>query len=191
MAGELLQLYAERQTRPGHRLRRRAGVGRAARGRVPLPRDRGPGPRDRGGQGGPRGAAADGPARLRRRRLRQDGGGAACRVHGRGRRQAGADARADDDPRAAALEHVPRPLPRLPGAGRDGLAVPQAGRREAGAARLPRGQGRRADRHAPDPLARRGPEGPRARDRRRGAALRRRRRRSSCASCGSRSTCWR
>ena len=40
-------------------------------------------------------------------------------------------------------------------------------------ARLRRGQGRRADRDAPDPLPRRDPEGPRARRRRRGAALRR------------------
>ena len=34
----------------------------------------------------------------------------------------------DDGARAAALEHVPRALPRLPGARRDGLALPQAGR---------------------------------------------------------------
>ena len=42
MAGELLQLYAQRQTQPGRRLRRRPRVGRAARERVPVPRDRGP-----------------------------------------------------------------------------------------------------------------------------------------------------
>ena len=42
------------------------------------------------------------------------------------------------------------------------------------AGRVRRGQGRRADRDAPRALARRDPEGPRARDRRRGAALRRR-----------------
>ena len=44
--------------------------------------------RDRGGQGGPRGAAADGPARLRRRRLRQDRGRRPGRVRRR-RRAAG------------------------------------------------------------------------------------------------------
>ena len=174
MAGELLAALRRAADAAGRRLRRRAGVGRAARGRVPVPRDRGSGARDRGGQGGPRGAAPDGPARLRRRRLRQDRGRAPRRVHRRGRRQAGADARADDDPRAAALEHVPRALPRLPGARRDGLALPQAGRRQEGARRVRRGQGRRADRDAPRALARRDPEGPRARDRRRGAALRRR-----------------
>ena len=76
----------------------------------------------------------DGPARLRRRRLRQDRGRRARRVRGRAERPADADARADDGARAAALEHVPRALPRLPGARRDGLALPQAGRREGGAA---------------------------------------------------------
>ena len=149
-------------------------VGRAARGVVPVPRDRGPGARDRGGEGGPRGAAADGPARLRRRRLRQDRGRAPRRVHRRRLEPAGADARADDDPRAAALEHVPRALPRLPGPRRDGLALPPPGRREARARGLRRGQGRRPDRDAPRALARRDPEGARARDRRRGAAVRRR-----------------
>ena len=41
-------------------------------------------------------------------------------------RERPADARPlpDDDPRRAALEHVPRALPRLPGARRDGLALP-------------------------------------------------------------------
>ena len=159
--------------RAGCRLRPLERLAGAARGRVPLPRDGGPAARDRGGQGGPRGAEPDGPPRLRRRRLRQDRGRAACRVLGRAERQADADARPDDRARAAALEHVPRALPRLPRAGRDGLALPQAGRREGGAEGLRRGQGRRPRRHAPRPLARRDPEEPRARDRRRGAALRR------------------
>ena len=52
-------------------------------------------------------------------------------VRGRAERQADADARPDDRARAAALEHVPRALPRLPGSGRDGLPVPQAGRPKA------------------------------------------------------------
>ena len=67
-----------------------------------------------------------------------------------------------------------RALPRLPRPRRDGLALPQAGRDEAGAEGLRGGQGRRPDRHAPRALARRDPEGARARDPRRGAALRRR-----------------
>ena len=132
LAGELIRLYAERAAGAGRRVLARARVARAARGRVPVPRDRGPAARDRGGQGGPRGAAPDGPARLRRRRLRQDRGRDPRGVRGRGERQADAHARADDDPRRAALEHVPRPLPRLPGARRDGLAIPEPLPRRSG-----------------------------------------------------------
>ena len=117
----------------GRRVRPASRLARAARGGVPVPRDAGPAGGDRGGQGGPRGAAADGPPRLRRRRLRQDGGRDPRRVRGRRQRQADADARADDDPRRAALEHVPRALPRLPGARRDGLALPAAAGGQAGA----------------------------------------------------------
>ena len=112
-------------------LRHGPGMARAARGRVPLPRDRGPGARDRSGEGRPRSAASDGPARLRRRRLRQDRGRAPRSVRGRRRRQAGADARPDDRARPAALEHVPRPLPRFSRTRRDGLALSQAGRRSS------------------------------------------------------------
>ena len=145
-----------------------------ARGRVPVPRDRGSGAGDRGREGGSRGAAPDGPARLRRRRLRQDGGRRAGGVRGRRQRQADPRPLPDDDPRRAALEHVQGPLPRLPGARRDGLALPHRRRHEAGAAGLRRGQGRRPRRHAPRPLPRRDPEGARPRHPRRGAALRRR-----------------
>ena len=174
LAGELLALYAQRQRAEGVELRSLERVARAPRGVVPVPGDRGPGARDRGRQGGPRVDPADGPARLRRRRLRQDRGRGPRRVRGRRQRQAGARALPDDDPRRAALEHVPRALPRLPAQRRDGVAVPQAGRDEAGARRLRRGQGRRARRHAPRPVPRRDPEGARARHPRRGAALRRR-----------------
>ena len=109
-----------------------------ARGELRLRGDAGPAAGDRGGQGGPRDAAADGPARLRRRRLRKDRGGHARRLRRGGERRAGAPARADDHPRAAALEHLPRALPRPARDGRDGLALPQARRREAGARGLRR-----------------------------------------------------
>ncbi len=80
---------AARRARAGRRaarpVRRPPGVREAAdRGRrrparrggarLRLHRDRRPGARDRGRQGRPRVAPADGPARLRRRRLRQDRG---------------------------------------------------------------------------------------------------------------------
>ena len=81
--------------------------------------------------------AADGPPDLRRRRLRQDRGGAARRPQGRRRRQAGDDAGADHDPRPAALRHLPRALRRHPLQRRDGLAAAQArrGQGRAGAIR--------------------------------------------------------
>ena len=114
LAGELLALYARRQSAPGVHIRSLERLAGAARGGVPLPRDRGPAARDRGGQGRPRGAAPDGPARLRRRRLRQDGGRDPRRIRRRAERQADPDARAHHRPRTAALEHLPRALPRIP-----------------------------------------------------------------------------
>ena len=172
LAGELLNLYAERRTRKGHAFERRRRVADDDGGGLPLPRDRRPGGSDRVGQGRHGGRAADGPPGLRRRRLRQDRGGAARRGQGRRRRQAGDDAGADDDPRPAALRHLPR-APRRPALRRRGhLAPAQAGRGESGAGRLRGGQGRHPDRHPPAALARRPRQGPRPRHRRRGAALR-------------------
>ena len=67
---------------PGHALPGRHRLAARVRGGVPVHRDARPARRDRGGQGRHGGAAADGPADLRRRRLRQDRGGAARRVQG-------------------------------------------------------------------------------------------------------------
>ena len=131
LATELIALYAQRQQAPGVAYDLEQRVARAARDRVPVPRDRRPGPRDRGRQGGSRGAAADGPARVRRRRLRQDGGRRARGLRRRRERQADALPLPDDDPRRAALEHLQGALPRLPRPRRDGLALPQRGRDEA------------------------------------------------------------
>ena len=55
----------------------------------------------------------DGPARLRRRRLRQDRGGAAGRLRGRDGRQAGRGRGADDAPGAPALPYLLGALPRV------------------------------------------------------------------------------
>ena len=65
-------------------------------------------------------------------------------------------------------------LPRLPRQRRDDLALPQARGREADPRRLRRGEGRRPHRHPPRPLPRRLRARPRPRRPRRGAALRRR-----------------
>ena len=74
LAGELLALYARARGASGiafdaRRTSGSSGSRRASRTARPTTSAR-----DRGRQGGPRGAAADGPARLRRRRLRQDRG---------------------------------------------------------------------------------------------------------------------
>ena len=95
-------------------------------------------------------ADPDGPARVRRRRLRQDRGRDPRRVQGGAGRQAGRGPRADHAARAAARPDLPRALRRLPGAGRGAVAVPHrqgAGRRSSQGVRD--GDGRRRDRHAP------------------------------------------
>ena len=162
LAGELLVLYAQRQRAEGVAFEADSELVETARGELRLRGDAGPAAGDRVRQGGPRGAAADGPARLRGRRLREDGGGRARGLRRRGERGPGAPARADDDPRAAALEHVSGALPRPARHGRDGEPLPEAGGREARAGRLHRGQGRRPHRHPPGALARRGLQEPRA-----------------------------
>ncbi len=106
--------------------RRDHGAGRGRVGRVlralPVRRDRGPGARHRRCAGGPGVGPADGPADLRRRRLRQDRGRVARGVHrgdvGRAGRRGGADHAAG----AAAFPHVLRALCRAAGDGRAALA---------------------------------------------------------------------
>ena len=114
LAGELLNLYAERQRRRGHAFPPDSDWLREFEAAFPYHET--PDQRDaiERGQGRHGVRAPDGPADLRRRRLRQDRGRAARRVQGRRRRQAGADARADDDPRPAALRHLRRAPARLP-----------------------------------------------------------------------------
>ena len=117
------------RVRPGH------AVAARARGRVPLHGDARPALRDRGGQGRHGEAGPDGPAHLRRRRLRQDRDRGAGGVQGGAGRQAGGGAGADDAAGAAALQHVLRadgPVPRRDPAA---VAVPDAegGRGDAGA----------------------------------------------------------
>ena len=66
---------------------------------------------------------ADGPAGVRRRRLRQDRGGAARGVRGGAGRQAGRRRGADHAAGAAARRDLHRSVPRLPGEDRPGLAA--------------------------------------------------------------------
>ena len=71
---------------------------------VSLRRDAGPGERHRSHARRPRRGPSDGPARLRRRRLRQDRGRVARRLRRGDQRQADRDRRADDAARAPAHE---------------------------------------------------------------------------------------
>jgi transcription-repair coupling factor (superfamily II helicase) len=78
------------------------------------------------------------------------------------------------NPRRAALAHLPLALPRLPRAGRDGLALPAAEGGQAGARDFQEGKVDVLIGTHPNPQPRRHPQGARARHPRRGAALRRR-----------------
>ena len=183
------QLYAQRQRAEGIALRpveTTGSSGSRRRSRIARPTTSSARSRRSRKTSSP---APDGPPGLRGRRLRQDGGRRPGRLRGRRQRAPGARPLPDHDPRRAALEHLPRPLPRLPGPRRDGLALPRPGRGEGRVAGVRRGQGRGARRTHRDPLARRDPAAARAGRRRRGAAVRRPRRRSSSARCGSRWTC--
>ena len=94
------------------------------RGRVSLRGDPRPAARHRAGQGRHGGRAADGPAGGRRRRLRQDRGGAPGRLQGGRRRPAGRGAGAHHRARPAALQHLRRALRPVPGEGRVAVALP-------------------------------------------------------------------
>ena len=76
---------------------------------------------------------ADGPAGVRRCRLRQDRGRAARRLRRGDERQAGRGRGADDAAGAPALQDLHRALPRLSGEGRAGLAPRPQRRAEEGA----------------------------------------------------------
>ena len=102
IAGELIKTAALRATRPGVVAEPDASYP-AVRRPLPLRGDRRPGPRDRGRARRPRGGQADGPAGVRRRRLRQDRGRAARRLRHGDVGQAGRAGLPDDPARAPAL----------------------------------------------------------------------------------------
>ena len=119
-------------------------------------------------------AAADGPAAVRRRGLRQDRSGDAGGVQGGRRRLPGGRAGADHGAGRAAPPHVHRADGRVPVRDRRALAV----RHARAAERDHRAAGGRLDRHrhrhAPAGPARRAVPQPGPGDHRRGAAVRRR-----------------
>ena len=124
IAGELIKLYAARQQALGHAFGPDTPVAGRAGGRLRLHRDPRSGLHDRRGEGRHGAADADGPPRLRRRRLRQDRDRGACGVQGRPGRQAGRDPGAHHAAGPAAPPDVHRPVLRLPAQGRGAVAVP-------------------------------------------------------------------
>ena len=129
----------------------------------------------RRGQGRHGEAGPDGPADLRRRRLRQDRDRRARGVQGGAGRQAGRGAGADDAARAAAPLDVLRAVRAVPG-DRQGRCRRFQTDKEAAevAARPRRRHGRPRHRHPPAAVDRDPVQGPRPGHRRRGAAVRRR-----------------
>ena len=95
IAAELIRLYSARMASPGHAFGAGHAVAARAGGRVPLRRDPRPAGRHRRGQERHGEADPDGPADLRRRRLRQDRDRGAGGVQGGPGRHAGRGAGAD------------------------------------------------------------------------------------------------
>ena len=174
IAAELIKLYAARQATRGPRVRAGHHLAARAGGRLQLRRDARPAGRGRGGQAGHGAGRADGPADLRRRRLRQDRDRGPGRVQGGAGRQAGGDPGADHAAGAAAPRHLRRPVRRLPDQRGAAVAVPERRRDQGDHRGAGRRQGRRGRRHPPAAVAGDQVQGPRPGGDRRGAAVRRR-----------------
>ena len=127
MAEELLKLYAARKAVAGPRVSADTHWQQEFEDAFPYDADAGSGHGDRRHQARHGIADADGPAALRRRRLRQDRSGHARRVQGRDGRQAGRGPRADDGPRVSAPEDAARALRGIPRAHRHGEPLPHQG----------------------------------------------------------------
>ena len=108
MAGELVRLYTVRMSVPGHAFAPDTPWQRELEDAFPFEETPRSAAGDRGRQARHGAAGTDGPAAVRRRRVRQDRGRRAGGIQGRDGRQAGRGARADDAARRAALPDVPR-----------------------------------------------------------------------------------
>src|SRR5262249_27035583 len=106
IAGELVVLYRRRLATAGHAFAAHGTVPGADRRGVPLRGDTRPGAGDRRHEGRYGARGPNGPARVRRRRLRQDRGRVARRREGRVRRQAGRHPRTDHAAREPARPNV-------------------------------------------------------------------------------------
>ena len=121
IAVELVELYKSGSCHRS-RLRTRHAVAAGAGGRVRVHRDARPGPGHRGGHRRHGGGATDGPAGVRRRRVREDRGGGAGRLQGGAGRETGGRPRAHHFVGRPARPDLRRPLCRVPGPGGDAVA---------------------------------------------------------------------
>ncbi len=132
IAGELIKIAAERHLHEAPKMPVQPHVYDEFCARFPYEETEDQLARDQCHAEGPRKRPADGPADLRRRRLRQDRGGAARGVRGRARRQAGRGRGADHAAGAAAHQDLRRAVPRFSGQRRAGLAPDRAEGTDAG-----------------------------------------------------------
>ena len=124
IAQELVVLYQKRVHTPGHAFAQDTPWQRELEESFPYEPTPDQVEGHHRGQGRHGGRVADGPPRLRRRRLRQDRGRHPGRVQGRAGRQAGRRARAHHAARPAALHDLHRTLRRLSGPGRGAQPLP-------------------------------------------------------------------
>ena len=128
IADELLQLYAERPALAGYALPAADAVFRAFEETFPFDETPDQAKAIETVVAEMENARPIGSPRLRRRRLRQDRGGAAGDADGGAGGQAGGGAGADHGLGRAALPHLLRALRRFPGARRGDVALPDQGR---------------------------------------------------------------
>ena len=124
IAVELVKLYSARMASAGHAFPPDTPWQRELEEAFPFVETPDQLHHHRRGEGRHGAADPDGPARLGRRRLRQDRDRGARRVQGGAGRQAGRDARADDAARAAAHGDLRRAVRRVPGAPAGAEPVP-------------------------------------------------------------------
>ena len=173
MAGQLIRIAAERRCATRRALNPPDGLYGEFSARFPYEETDDQQTRDRLRAGRPVGRPADGPADLRRCRLRQDRGGAARRLHRGDGGLSGGGRGADHAAGAPALQDVLAALFRTAGKGPAGLAAGRlkgAGRDQEGHRRRHRRYRRR---HACAARQRDLVQEPRPADHRRGAAFRR------------------
>ena len=172
VAAELVQLYRRRLAVEGHAFSADTPWQAEMESSFPSWRPRtNSGDRRRQGRHG--GAAPDGPARVRRRGLRQDRGGRTRRLQGGAGRQPGGGARPHHAAGEPARADLRRPLRALSGPRGAAQSLPLTGPAEGGRGGTGRRQRRRRHRHAPALGRRRRLQAAGTPGRRRGAALRR------------------